>query len=162
MNRIVLFFFMFFSVGILSAQTLFPEVYSCFGGYGENESVQLSWTVGEPLFTTVENDSNILTQGFNQTVIVAEIITGMQDKTGFALNIFPNPASDFINIKFLNERPENLYLFLIDLNGKILLIRKVSSDSEQIDLSVISPGMYLLKITDNQKVTRLFKVQKTK
>jgi hypothetical protein len=161
MNRLLL-LILFFATGSASGQTLYPEVFSCFGGYGETESVQLTWTAGEPLFTTVENSSNILTQGFNQTLIVAEIISGIEMVPDFNLRVFPIPASDYVNLSFQGDHPENLYLYLLDLNGKLLLIRKITKDHEEVDVSGFSPGMYLMRITDNKKNVRLYKIQKTK
>jgi hypothetical protein len=56
---------LFLNISSIKSQTLCPEVFSCFGGYIQNSSVQLSWTAGEPLYTTVQNMSNILTQDAN-------------------------------------------------------------------------------------------------
>ncbi|MCB0810769.1 MAG: hypothetical protein KDB96_15940, partial [Flavobacteriales bacterium] len=50
----------------LSAQSLSPTVIASAGGTGTAGGVTLSWTVGETAVQTLDNGTNILTQGFHQ------------------------------------------------------------------------------------------------
>jgi hypothetical protein len=160
MKRALFVLLFFVSVKMLSSQTLFPEVFSCFGGYGENSTVQLTWTVGEPLFTTVENSNNILTQGFNQTLIVEEIISELNEIPGCLFKVFPNPTSDVINVSIKMEEQKELMLLLLDINGKTVFTGKYSNTIERIDVTGFAAGVYLLKVTDGKNSFKLFKVQK--
>jgi hypothetical protein len=160
MKRSIFILLFFVSVKMVSSQTLFPEVFSCFGGYGENSTVQLTWTVGEPLFTTVENSSNILTQGFNQTLIVEEITSDVNEIPGCTFKIFPNPTSDKLNVSIKMEEQKDLMLLLFDINGKTVFTGKYSNTVQQIDVSGFAAGVYLLKIIDGKNAIKLFKIQK--
>jgi hypothetical protein len=50
------------------AQSLSPTVIASSGGYFEGTNASLSWTLGELATETLDNGSNILTQGFQQPV----------------------------------------------------------------------------------------------
>lgn len=60
-----------------------------------------------------------------------------------AVKIYPNPASDFINIDVLENHKLTLSLF--DINGRCLLTKEQATS---LDLATYSNGVYLLKITD--------------
>jgi hypothetical protein len=64
-----------FSLGIHGgkAQSLSQHVYPSCGGYFTGTHV-LSWTIGEPFHTTLANENNILTQGFQQPYFLVKIL----------------------------------------------------------------------------------------
>ena len=59
------------------------------------------------------------------------------------IKIYPNPADTYIHIEATFEI---IRVDLLDLNGQ----RLNSINSEEIDISLLSPGLYLLQITDNR------------
>ena len=65
------------------------------------------------------------------------------------INIYPNPANDFISIEgFVNSKAVVAALF--DLQGRKLLTQDVS-ESNQINVSHLKSGLYICKITHNGK-----------
>ena len=63
------------------------------------------------------------------------------------MNIWPNPAKDFINIEQGELQLFGLsYISIIDLNGRELI--KVPF-SERVDISSLRDGMYILIISTN-------------
>jgi len=144
----------------LNAQMLYPEVMSCFGGAAQNSAVHLTFTAGEPLYTTEQNHNAILTQGFNQSVFVSTQTTGIEEVTGYTINVFPNPTQSQIHLQWQTEKATELSLQLTDMNGKTLLKRNTTDTNEQIDLSKFANGMYILQVMDKQTVIKTFKVQK--
>ena len=64
------------------------------------------------------------------------------------LEVWPNPASDAIWIS--NENPEDVELSIFDIRGKMMIQTKLRMGNQQIDLSGLSAGMYLL-ITDEKQ-----------
>ncbi|MEQ9186181.1 MAG: T9SS type A sorting domain-containing protein [Cryomorphaceae bacterium] len=65
---------------------------------------------------------------------------GQRDITRSAIRIFPNPSSGNLNIEGTNARHAELY----DLSGRIVGVFQLTGSS--IDVSGISPGVYLLQI----------------
>ena len=54
------------SSALLTAQSITPSVVGSAGGSGTAGATTLSWTVGEMSVSTLNNGSNILTQGYHQ------------------------------------------------------------------------------------------------
>lgn len=149
------------SANTVYAQMLYPEVMSCFGGHAQNQTLQLTWTAGEPMYETVSNNDNILTQGFNQTVYVS-LVTDIVQIAGFDLRVYPNPTVSVVHIEILQPMPDNIELNLYDMNGKMLIKQKTNNNVHQLNIAHLAAGMYLLNITDNNKVVKTFKIQKVK
>lgn len=70
-----------------------------------------------------------------------------------AVNIFPNPANDFVKVSFKNNY--NREFLLINMFGEILYSEKISDkNSATFNLSSYPSGVYILKIF-NQKSTQV-------
>jgi hypothetical protein len=82
------------------------------------------------------------------------------------ITVFPNPVSDFINVKMNTEREDNLTLLLISSNGSVAktIDQKVFSgeNSLQINVQDLTAGMYYLSIIDsnNNSYTQGVTIQK--
>jgi photosystem II stability/assembly factor-like uncharacterized protein len=73
-----------------------------------------------------------------------------------SINIYPNPSSDFISI---NNNSEHATLQLFDINGKLILTKRLSANENKLDISTIKNGLYIAKIIspDNVKTTKIIK-----
>ncbi len=93
----------------------------------------------------------IITDASNCTISAAyevtEPIVSVNDLQSDELYIYPNPAVNFV---WLEGFKSAVQLEIIDLNGKILLQRTVSQS--YIDISTIAPGIYFLKIEDEDQI----------
>jgi len=74
-----------------------------------------------------------------------------------AISIFPNPAKDYI--KIIADEPEDMIIRLVTLNGKEVLNAKLNPKNGTIDISRLSPGIYILSFNLNDRVfnKRIFK-----
>ncbi|MEO8151163.1 MAG: T9SS type A sorting domain-containing protein, partial [Bacteroidia bacterium] len=68
---------------------------------------------------------------------------GMQENQKPALNIFPNPVRDVLNIQ--HSSVENQYA-IIDATGKIIMEGELEKQSTQLNISSISNGIYFLQL----------------
>ena len=74
--------------------------------------------------------------------------------------IFPNPASDIINIQPRTFQSGEITVEVIDLMGKPVLFTKESGEEHIIlDISSLAKGLYLIKIT-NEGVIKTYKIVK--
>ena len=70
------------------------------------------------------------------------LIIGMQESPALQFNIYPNPATDVINLKGL--KMENVKsVSILDLSGKLLI--KHLGGVNQIEVSTLQSGLYLIK-----------------
>lgn len=70
--------------------------------------------------------------------------------------VYPNPATNSIKIDF--SAKENAKLEIIDINGKSIMTKDISPN-EPIDVSMLSKGIYIMKISSNSSVNH-FKIVK--
>ncbi|MEI6755272.1 MAG: T9SS type A sorting domain-containing protein [Paludibacter sp.] len=159
MRRIIILIILLVSIKTTYCQSLYPEVFSCFGGYAKNENVDLTWTAGEPFYETATNNNNTLTQGFNQSAYISSL-TGLNNLAEYKISCFPNPTSDFVNIRLKSEKISSLFLQIVDLQGKVLFSKKAGSSEEKLDFSSFAKGEYLLTISENKEIIKFFKIQK--
>ncbi|XMO86267.1 T9SS type A sorting domain-containing protein [Algibacter sp. AS12] len=71
------------------------------------------------------------------------------------LDVYPNPASDVLNLKFDNAIINNLKeLVVIDVMGKNIMTSALSNNSlQEISVNSLSKGVYFAKIIDNSNTT---------
>jgi hypothetical protein len=73
-----------------------------------------------------------------------------------AIELFPNPAENQLNILFNNNNSETSIIEIIDLKGTIFWKDKINSVTGQnlikLDLSNYSNGIYLIKLINNDRV----------
>lgn len=69
------------------------------------------------------------------------------------VHVFPNPTKNIVTVRIdENTFLENIQVELIDLEGKVLYLDRVNSNSFQIDISGFSKGVYLCRLTHNGQV----------
>ena len=162
MKKIILLAFSIFLCHTANSQELLPKVISSSGNYYKGTNASLSWTIGETIVETFIGTNSILTKGFQQTSYSVTGIKKLEDGS-FQIKVFPNPASDFLNITFITKEKTSLLIELIDLNGKILLNIKVESTHliKQINFTHYTPGTYFLRIRKtNGKLLESYQIQK--
>ena len=70
------------------------------------------------------------------------------DKTLFS--IYPNPANDVVNID-LEENKEWDRLQLIDVSGKVVIDKNITSNSITLNTSELDRGVYFINLIGEQK-----------
>jgi hypothetical protein len=66
--------------------------------------------------------------------------------------VYPNPANEIIHIS-INADVENMQVYLLGIQGKLLQQVQVFSNFTQLDVSSLPAGMYYVKIVVNQDIS---------
>jgi hypothetical protein len=153
-------------IAVASGQDLKQQVLASAGGYnisGDN-SISLSWTLGELVITTVESGGGdlILTQGFQQTKMAITAVKVNKD-LGIEVTVFPNPTSELVNIKFTAPLDGETLMFLTAPDGRQVMNSKIEPGMmlKQIDIHDLAAGTYYLRIQNGLKynVYKILKLQ---
>jgi hypothetical protein len=67
------------------------------------------------------------------------------------LKVYPNPATDYINMEFEGVVPSHFNLLVMDMSGKVILEETdVETESNEYTLSLngFNSGMYIIKLSD--------------
>jgi len=75
------------------------------------------------------------------------------------LNVYPNPTKDFITLNFSNHNNAKLSVEVFNMLGQKLKVFENISISENLNLSELSSGIYLLKINYNG-INQTIKIKK--
>jgi hypothetical protein len=135
------------------------EVISSAGDFQSNGNYSLSWTLGEPVIETYTAGSTVLTQGFQQPILVSVSIYE-NPELNFDISAFPNPTSDFLNVVISNGTYDQISYLLFDVTGKLLDSRQIVSEQTEILFSHLPVATYYVKILENNKELKTFKIIK--
>jgi hypothetical protein len=142
-----LFIFIIILIAInAGAQNTKQEVVASAGGYDVNGDLSISWTLGETIIPTFQNGDLILTHGFQQQLV----ITTVEENFEFLVNVtvYPNPASDIVNIQFESPVEGDVDLTVINSQGKVVkadIIESATLD-KQINFQDLPAGIYYLRL----------------
>jgi len=153
----IIFILVFFA---LSARAqVKQEVIASAGGYDENGNLSISWTLGETIIPTFTNGDLVLTHGFQQQLIITTVSELLEVQVD--VKIYPNPASDIVNIQFESPVDGEIILTIIDSYGKLVRRDLIESTTieKQINLQDIPAGIYYLRLTRG-KLVNVYKVVK--
>lgn len=112
-----------------------------------NGSCDFNPGVGTSIINPFMNDAFIQKMSYAPTD-VAEV------KSQSSLFIFPNPASDKINIAY-KKIADAIHIKLINLIGQTISEKKYLTEVKfSLDISELIPGIYFLEINDQDKISR--------
>lgn len=88
-----------------------------------------------------------------------ELIVSVEDCTGFGefaesgFEIYPNPAHDFITLRFTDAGQSHVVIQVFNNIGKLVLSKPVNliSDSYTLGLQTFNEGLYFVKVTDGER-----------
>lgn len=77
------------------------------------------------------------------------------------VNIFPNPANQYINVEYTNIESAEVQLFIMDINGRIIqhqiLNNALGQQRIQLDVNDLSSGFYFIQlVTEDTTVSKKF------
>lgn len=77
--------------------------------------------------------------------------TGLEDHT-FEVKVYPNPVMDELNIQSVGLPFDQLEYSIFDMNGKLLLKQDLIYFQQNIDVSALQTGTYILKIGNANRI----------
>jgi len=145
---------------LVCAQSVGPQVINCSGGsYDPPGNFRLDWSVGEmTLVNTMQSGLYVITNGFLQPTKYGTIkgkeeqtlLREARDVTLQSIQVFPNPASDFVTVNLDMPGSGQVRMLLYDQNGRQLwsrdMLKKPAKSSERTALSTFPQGNYLLLV----------------
>jgi Secretion system C-terminal sorting domain len=142
----------------LHAQQAIPVA----GGNASGSGGSVSYSVGQVVYTTNTGTNGSVAQGVQQPFEIS-VITGLEQANWINVicSVYPNPTADFLTLKVENYDKENLSYQLYDINGKLLENKKLNGTETGIVMSNLVPATYFLKVTQNTKEVKIFKIIKS-
>jgi hypothetical protein len=157
-KEIILFLMIIFTVPeITNAQVAITTA----GGSSSGSMGSVSYTIGQVVYSSSLTSSGNITAGVQQPYEIT-MITEIKEAKDIELFIsaFPNPTFDNVTLKIDNYTFEKLICNLTDINGKQLISLKIINKETSVKLTNLKPSTYFMKILDNNKEIKVFKIIK--
>jgi hypothetical protein len=146
----------FLTINQINAQ----ESVSSSGGNSSGSSGNVSYSVGQIFYTTVNGTTAYLSQGVEQPLEIQTVLGLDNFNVSLELSVYPNPTTDIIYLKVKESSFESLQYQLFDINGRLIENNKISENSTIIQMDTYPEAIYLLKVIDNNKEVKTFKIIK--
>ncbi len=132
-----------FSLSTATAQ----ESVNATGGDASGSGGSASYTVGQLVYQTHTGTSGSVMGGVQQPYEIT-VVTGLEDAKGINLSVsaYPNPTTDYLELKVESKKLKGLIYQLYDLNGKLLQSEKIISNQTSIVMSNLVPATYFVKV----------------
>ena len=158
MNKLILIILGIFFTEIAIGQTLDMKLISSLGDSFNNSSYQLDWSIGECVTTSFASSDFLITQGFHQNSY--QIMSVKDLRVDIEIKVYPNPTTNFVNLKVENSKIENMQYILTSVYGKVLQLKKITKNQEQINFSNVTTGIYFISISKNNQLIKTLKIIK--
>lgn len=127
------------------------------GGNINSNGINLSYSIGQLKINTIESSSSTLNLDFIQGVQYAFSIYDCSRLASIELSVYPNPSSQMVYIKTIDE--PNLKLIIYDIAGRLIHERALES-STTVDVENYSNGTYIFAFYGFCGLIKSFKVLK--
>jgi hypothetical protein len=126
-----------------------------------NSSGKISYTVGQLAFETTKNSQGSISAGVQQPFEISTVLSN-PDFSELNINLvaYPNPTQDKLTLKIENNNEKNLKYQIIDINGRLLIETKLIENETIIQMGNFIKASYFLKITQDNKPIKTFKIIK--
>jgi len=151
---------------LLCAQEAIPVS----GGEATGSNGSGSYTVGQVFYTTYLAPDLFFTDDITKTGSVSQGVQQpfeLQTLSNPALTTvkltavtYPNPTKDFIILKITDSALNNLRYTLFDVNGRTIASDAIATSSTQIQMKHLAIGVYVLKVSQQNKSLKSFKIFK--
>ncbi len=171
----------FFLSAPLLSQEIEKDVVSSSGNHYKGNGVSLSWTLGEVMIESYKTSKGSVFQGFHQAgknirikrrrinparywKSYSSTATDSITVDSTTAKVYPNPASEYINIDLSSGWGEGTTIEIVDVFGRKILIQNMNDLlTIQLDISALKNGLYILQIKNkNSSTIKSFKILKIK
>lgn len=145
------------------AQQLTNQVLLPCAGLATAGVLEYSQSIGETAVELFAGSGFILTQGFQQPLYkIPDLV--VPDGTG--VEVYPNPATEFINVKLFGDKARKIKIEVIAFDGTIRSTMSLDFLTsyyivQQVEFANLTMGLYLVRISsDDGIINRIFKIEK--
>ncbi len=130
------------------------------GGNAIGSNGSSSYSVGQTVFTNLTGSNGKTNQGVQQPFEIFVLGTDDFPEIQLEMKLYPNPTSANATLSIQNYASENWSYRLFDINGRIIYDQKISQTETPISLDNLSAAVYLITVSDQNKILKTFKIIK--
>ena len=132
------------------------------GGNASGSGGSASYSVGQLAYTTNTGTNGSVSEGVQQPFEIS-VVTGIEEAKDIFLNVsaYPNPTTDYVELKVENLQLSELSYKLYDISGKVYQNKEIGNSITKIEMQNLPQGIYFIKVIDTKnKEFKTFKIIK--
>ena len=132
------------------------------GGNASGSGGSASYSVGQLAYTTNTGTNGSVSEGVQQPFEIS-VVTGIEEAKDIFLNFsaYPNPTTDYLELKVENLQLSELSYKLYDISGKVYQNKEIGNGITKIEMQNLPQGIYFIKVIDTKnKEFKTFKIIK--
>jgi hypothetical protein len=132
------------------------------GGNASGSGGSASYSVGQLAYTTNTGTNGSVSEGVQQPFEIS-VVTGIEEAKDIFLNVsaYPNPTTDYLELKVENLQLSELSYKLYDIRGKVYQNKEIGNSITKIEMQNLPQGIYFIKVIDTKnKEFKTFKIIK--
>ena len=131
------------------------------GGNATGSGGTVAYSVGQVVYTTNTGTNGSVAQGVQQPFVIS-VVTAIEEAKGINLSVsaYPNPTTDYLQLKVESEKLKDLSFQLYDISGKLLQSKKITGNQTSIAMGNLVPANYFVKVIQGNKEVKTFKIIK--
>lgn len=141
----------------LSAQA--QQAATASGGNASGSGGSVAYTVGQVVYTTNTGSNGSVAQGVQQAYEIS-IVLGVENHQIHLIQAYPNPTINYLTLNVGDSDLASLNYQLYDITGKLIESKRIASSIETINMEILPSAIYFLKVTNNIKEVKTFKIIK--
>jgi len=141
--------------GLQAQEVILPS-----GGNAKGSGGSVSYSVGQIVCSTQTGTNGSIVEGVQQPYEISVVSGVEEEEISLICKAYPNPTSDFLTLKVDTERSRSVSYQIFDISGKLIEARIVTDGETTISMVNLKPAIYLLRVTDNQREVKTFKIVK--
>ena len=146
-----------FGCSIISIQA--QQTTASAGGDASGIGGTFSYSIGQVVYTYNYGTDVIVAQGVQQPFEIS--ILGLDNyQINLVMQTYPNPTKDYLVLNVHALDLSNMIFQLYDVNGRLIETRTMFSPIETICMMNLPSSVYVLKVTNNNKEVKSFKIIK--
>lgn len=121
-----------------------------------------SYSIGQVAYNTHYDGGGTVSEGVQQAYEIYVSVEEEFDNMALNCRVYPNPAKNRLNIKIENDNHKPVFYQFYDLNGRFISSKEqLKQSTTALDISHIPQGIYYLRILNEKKIIKSFKIIKT-
>ena len=156
MKNITLIIVLFCAIQLVNAQeTISVSAVEATGSGGK-----VSYTIGQLVYTNPTTAAGSLNQGIQQSIEFVTLSNPELTAVTLKAVIHPNPTTDFIILALTDADLRGVSYTMYDLLGRLVNKGTVTTSETKIGMKSLPIGVYILRVQQNNKALKTFKIIK--
>ena len=137
------------------------EAISVTGGDASGSGGSVSYSVGQVFYQTKTGSKGEMYEGVQQPYTISVVQTTTKAKEiNLSILVYPNPATDILNLVVDNYTGGNMVYSVSDIQGKMLQKVRITGSKTSINMRQFSPSTYIVNLMKDNHLIKSFKIIK--